>query len=323
MKILLVGAGAVGQAYGRHFQRGGADIAFFVRPKYEAEVRRGFAMYPLNEAKADKGPVRLEGFDVLTKNSEVAARQWDVVVLCVSSTALRGGDWFAEFAPSVGNAIVLSLCPGLRDNAFVLEHIARERAVFGLIGLSSYPGPLEGESLPSPGMVYWIPPGAKMPFSGPDEPTQLIVRLLNKGGLASKQVADTAVTAAFASPLLQMVIVALELVGWKFKDLRKDDATMQEAYAAMRESFALAEARLGAKTPFGLKLVRPWNLRFLLRVIPCIAPFDMERFFETHFTKVGDQTADNLQTLVALAEQEHVAHASLTSLRNRLEAARA
>ncbi len=318
MNILLVGAGAVGQAYGRHFQRGGAKITFLVRPKYEEELRQGFDMYPLNERKAKDGPVHFSDFDVITNNSEVEAGSWDAVVLCMSSTALRGGTWFREFAERIGDALVVSLCPGPKDNTFVLESVPEERAVFGLIGLTSYPGPLEGETLPKPGMVYWVPPGTKMAFSGPKEPTQTIVTLLNKGGLPSKEVESTAVAAAFASPLLQMVIVALELVGWKFRDLRKDKETMKLAYSAMREAFALAEVRMEARTPMGMRLVRPWNLRALLSVVPCVAPIDMERFFEKHFTKVGDQTEDTVRTLISLAEKHELSNDALVTLLERL-----
>lgn len=322
MNVLLVGAGAVGQAYGRHFQRGGAKIAYFVRPKYAEEVRQGFAVYPLNERKAALGPVQLSGFEVYTKNSEAAERVWDLVVLCISSTALRSGTWFDELIPAIGQATVVSLCPGPHDNAFVLERVPTERTVFGLIGLTSYPGPLEGETLPSPGMVYWIPPGAKMAFSGSATATSTVVAMLNKGGLSSKVVPDTALTSAFAGPLLQMIIVALELVGWKFRALRKDKKTMDLAYGAMRESFALAEHRMNTKTPLGLRLVRPWNLRLILRLIPYVVPFDMERFFEKHFTKVGDQTEDTLLTLSGLAEENALPHTSLASLGKQLAALR-
>lgn len=323
MNVLLIGAGAVGQAYGRHFHNGGANVTFYVRPHYAEETRKGFAMYPLNERKASKGPVRFDDFKVITSFSDAADTKWDFVVLCMSSTALRKGTWLDELVAAIGDATMVSLCPGLKDNAFVLERVPKERAVFGLIGLTSYPGPLEGESLPSPGMVYWIPPGAKMAFSGPDDRTQAVVTLLSAGGLSSKQVKDTAVTAAFASPVLQMVIVGLELVGWKFVALRKNKPMMKQSYTAMREAFSIAEKRLDAKTPFALRLIRPWNLRLVLRLIPHVVPFDMERFFEKHFTKVGDQTEDNLATLGELAAVEKMPHVALSSLHEQLGAQRA
>ena len=41
LRVLLVGAGAVGQVYGYHLQKGGAQVAFFVRPKHRAEAEGG------------------------------------------------------------------------------------------------------------------------------------------------------------------------------------------------------------------------------------------------------------------------------------------
>ncbi|MBL4635413.1 MAG: hypothetical protein JKY56_16250 [Kofleriaceae bacterium] len=323
MNVLLIGAGAVGQAYGRHFHLGGAKVTFYVRPHYAEETRKGFAMYPLNTRKVAKGPVRFDDFNVVTSFSDAANTQWDFVVLCMSSTALRKGTWLDELVAVIGDATLVSLCPGLQDNEFVLARVSKERAVFGLIGLTSYPGPLEGESLPSPGMVYWIPPLAKMAFSGPDVRTKEVVKVLTAGGLASKQVEDTAASAAFAGPILQMVIIGLELVGWSFVSLRKNKPMMKKSYAAMRESFSIAEKRLGTKTPLALRLIRPWNLRLVLRLIPYIVPFDMERFFEKHFTKVGDQTEDNLETLTSLAKSENMSHEALLSLHEQLGALRA
>ena len=57
-KVLIVGAGAVGQVYARHAQLGGAEVTFFVRDKYREEVSRGFDMYPLNRRGTE--PVRFE-----------------------------------------------------------------------------------------------------------------------------------------------------------------------------------------------------------------------------------------------------------------------
>src|SRR5690554_7703480 len=44
-RILMVGAGAVGQTYGYHLSRGGADVTFFVKEKYRAEAEAGFLMH--------------------------------------------------------------------------------------------------------------------------------------------------------------------------------------------------------------------------------------------------------------------------------------
>lgn len=46
MKILVVGAGAVGQVYGYYFQRGGCEVTFFVRDKYRSEMEQGLTLFP-------------------------------------------------------------------------------------------------------------------------------------------------------------------------------------------------------------------------------------------------------------------------------------
>ena len=95
MKVLVVGAGAVGQVYGLCLQRGGADLWFWTKPKYRAEAEAGYTLYDLR-ARDKTAPVRLEGFGVLDSLEELAAHDFDAVVLTVSSTALRGG-WLEDF----------------------------------------------------------------------------------------------------------------------------------------------------------------------------------------------------------------------------------
>ena len=42
-KVLLLGAGAVGQVYGYHLAKAGAEVSFKVRPKYLEETRQGWS----------------------------------------------------------------------------------------------------------------------------------------------------------------------------------------------------------------------------------------------------------------------------------------
>ena len=44
-RVLLVGAGAVGQVYGKYLQAAGCEISFLVKEKYADEARRGFTLY--------------------------------------------------------------------------------------------------------------------------------------------------------------------------------------------------------------------------------------------------------------------------------------
>ena len=111
MKALLVGAGAVGQVYARHLQRGGAQITFFVREKYRAEMEQaargsGLALRCMNRG-AIGGRLQLRDFGVVTSPKEVAAQSWDVVWLCVSSSALAGS-WLSARLGAVGSECCVS-----------------------------------------------------------------------------------------------------------------------------------------------------------------------------------------------------------------------
>ena len=102
LRVLMVGAGAVGATYGYHFARGGARVSYFVRPKYAGEVRSGLTLFRHGPFGRLSTP-RVERFQphaVLSTEAEVAERRFDQVWLTMSSTALRG-PWLAPFLSSV------------------------------------------------------------------------------------------------------------------------------------------------------------------------------------------------------------------------------
>ena len=82
MKVLIVGAGAVGVVYGRHLQLAGAELSFYVRDKYRPACEQGLTVYPLNKDRSFK-PVDFKEFSVLSSPEEVAAQSFDQVWLAV------------------------------------------------------------------------------------------------------------------------------------------------------------------------------------------------------------------------------------------------
>lgn len=315
MKVLLVGAGAVGQVYGHFLAQGGAEVAFMVRPKYAAAARDGFVLYPRKRGKPAT-PVRFEGFDVLTEIAEVAARDWDAVILCVSSTALRSGTWVADLMPAIGDATVVTLQPGLDDYAFLTERVPAERVVSGLIALASWTAPLDGEPAGASGTAYWVPPMAKFPFSG--ERAASIVAAFRAGGMPARRHRDVQTAAAFAVPLLQAQICALECAGWSFANVRADKPLRRAAFDVMREASAVAAIERGAKPPLPQRLLRPTLISWILRLAARLAPMDIERFFQFHYTKVKDQSRDLLDTWIERADAGGLESSALRDMRERL-----
>src|SRR4051812_41531139 len=142
MKALVVGAGAVGQAYAYHLARGGAEVSFLVKPAHAAELAGPLTLYPLNRPRRQRTrPVSFHRFQVLTGFDAVAAQPWDQVYLTISSTALRAGDWFSRLAPALGQAPLVLLRPGPDDRRFVTERMPEEQIVQGVITLISYRAP--------------------------------------------------------------------------------------------------------------------------------------------------------------------------------------
>lgn len=281
LRVLLVGAGAVGQVYGLHLQRAGVRIAFFVKPAYAGEARQGFRIYPT------RGPtVTLQADEILTEIAEVAAQRWDQVWLCMSSTALRG-PWLAPLLAATGEASVVMLQPGLDDRELLLQHIDESRLITGMVGFMAWQAPLPGEKVDPPGLRYWFPPGAPSLFSGPGSATAVAV--MRRGRCPARAVKNTNAVSALSTAVLLTTMASLELAGWKFSAWRSGPHGRAGA-AAGAEALAIAAAYHHTH-PGPMRLLTWWPLLSLAsRIAPRVVPTNLEVYFRYHFTKVGDQT---------------------------------
>jgi 2-dehydropantoate 2-reductase len=299
MRILLVGAGAVGQAYGRHLQLGGARVNFLVREPYAAACRAGLTLYPLNRPKATRRqPVPFAGFGVLTRTDEVATDTWDQVWLCISSPALQG-PWLHELLQAIGNATLVFLQPGLRDRDIILERWPAERLVQGLITLLSYQAPLPGEHVPQPGVAYFFPPLSATPFAGPLDRTRAVVDALRAGNCRATVNSHVRKHAAIGSAVLMPHVLALETAGWSLQGLRKSPLLTLAARAS-HEAIIIAARYNGFPPPAARHVVHPWLTQFVLGLAPHVLPFDLETYLRYHFTKVGEQTSAAMAVYVQL-----------------------
>lgn len=315
MRVLLVGAGSVGQVYGWHFAQGGVDVDVYVKPKYADEARAGFVLYP----PGTRVPTRWTPAAVLTSLDEVATRRYDQVWLCIPSDALRG-DWLPQLARGLGDAVLVSLLPGLRDRELLTPLVPADRLVIGLITFSSWHAPLPGETLPEPGMAWWHPPMTPSLFEGPAAPVDAIVRALRKGGCPAARGAAT-VNAARGSSFLVPVVAAMECGGWTFAGLREARWAGLGA-AAAREALAISCAHLGVSRGPAALAMSPSVIRLATRAVPLVAPMDFEAFLKAHFSKVGAQTQLALDTWVTEGERrqlsvEHLRELALALRRTR------
>ena len=321
MKYLIVGAGAVGQVYGYHLVRAGADASFLIKEWHAAAARDGFTLYPLNGKDIRQNPVLFDKFSLLTDMADVAKQQWDYVFLTTSSTALRAGDWYAELAKAIGNANVVILTVGIEDLAFVKRYTNEQNIITGLITMMSYSAPLPGEEVARPGTAYWFPPLLKFTYSGEAQRTQAIVDLLNKGGMPSAKHNNVQLEGALGSALLQTSIYALECSGWSLKKLAADKELLGITRKAMVEASFIGARKNNARVPYERTLIPGRALVGMMQVTQKIAPLDVERFFERHYTKVRDQSLDMLSAWIKAGAELDIKTPGLEALQKRLAVA--
>lgn len=299
-RVLLVGAGAVGQVFGKYLQAAGCELSFLVKEKYADEARRGFTLYELGMLEKDPEPVAFSGFGVLISNEEVAARRWDQVWLCVSSTAMRAGSWVGELARATGDATWVMLQPSLDDRDWLLQWIPAERLVSGMIPFISFHAPLKpGERFPKPGTAFWMPPMTRGPFSGPPDRLPQVIRALRAGGYPARASKDVARDVAVPSAVLTVFVNGLEAAGWSFERFLQHDS-LERVHRAAREAAQVAASHTKGSASAVLPLLRPALFKLLLPVAAGLTPFDLEAYLRVHFTKVGEQMRLMMKTYVDL-----------------------
>lgn len=315
-RILLVGAGAVGQVYGHHLRQGGAEVAFLIKERHRSRVARGFVLHRHRLLRRPR-TTRFEDYDIFVDYERVGAEQWDQVWLCVSSPALAG-DWLEELVDQIGEATLVSLQPGIHDRERLEAIYAADRIVSGMISLIAYQAPLADEEL-SPGTAYLLPSLAPSPFQGPSERTEAVVEALERGKCPAKVDPNTLVNAAFGSAVLMPAIAGLEVAGWSLSRYRKSIALELSTLAA-KEALGIVGLYHWKSPPVGLRGARRPELFGLgLSLAPYLMPFDLEAYLEYHFTKTADQTRQMLDAYVALGQRQAVRLRALPLLRRLLD----
>lgn len=288
MRVVIIGAGAVGQTYGWMLAKAGCKVTFMVREKYVEQMAAGVWVYP-----DEKGPERFTDYALTTVPVET-----DQVWFCVSSSALPQVhlDW--------DGALGVYLTPGLHDATLMAEHFEAANLVRGVIPFIAFQAPLPGETREHEGIAWWFPPFMRLPFSGPR--ANEVSRLLPKAHMTAS--VDDSVHRVSASML--PTIAALEIGGWSMRG-------MDKALAArgMKEATAVASAvhDLGnLMTPPGAAL------GVFASLSPLLVPFDLEVYLKVHFSKVGDQTRKSLAEWVNEGESRGLPVDTLKEMLGRL-----
>ena len=289
--ILIVGAGAVGQAYAFHLAQSGAAVTFLVKDKYLRTMEHGLDIHVL--AGPQRGRHHLTHLRITSELDEAMEGAWDQVWLCVSSPALHG-DWLNTLCSKLGDATLVMLQPGMHDYERVTRLVPESQVVRGMITLVSYKAPLEGDT-GEPAMTWWFPPFSPTPFAGESTRVNEVVSPLKAGGLPAKHVRELDTQLRVGSALLMPLIAALEDAEWSLDQVSQPERLKLAAKAARQCLDISIPGRLNLVKAL---LTRPWLLHLALSIAPRLTPFNLEAMLRFHFTKVG------LQTRVMLQEYE-------------------
>ncbi|MFG1946730.1 ketopantoate reductase family protein [Nonomuraea sp. NPDC048826] len=292
MKVLIVGAGALGQVFGSWLAAGGARVSYLVKPGREKWADGGA---PVTRLRSGRAPVtgRLVPYEVMSE----AAGTWDMVWLCVDSGALRG-ETVARLSGSTAGATIVTIGQDLDDLDTLARLWPKERIVQAAPMVLAFPAPS--------GMTYWTPPGAATGVSGPRAPQ--VVAALRAGGARARRVRRAGAGEMTAARMIPF-IAALEQAGWTLPRL-------DGAAAAGREAVAVVAARHGRRAALSAPA---WAARLALRVLPRLTPFDLWPYLEAHFTKVGAQTRLMLDGWIAEGAARGLPVEHLKALREGLK----
>ena len=237
MKILMVGAEAVGQVFGLHLQQAGVELAYYARPEAaerlnEALSAGGLLVHRIQRRHRQGGHAqRLKDFQVVTDLGGARRFAPDQVWFTTPSQVYHSS-WFHKFVRDVPSARVVCFAPEGRRGEFIPQG-EEGRFVFGGITLIAWQGDLEGGGRRPEGVNYWLPPFTAIPLMGEQAACSEVAGLLEQGGLrAAVKDLGFQTTQAATTALLSTLTAGLELAGWSFKKLRRSAWRGRAALAA-------------------------------------------------------------------------------------------
>ena len=128
MRILVVGAGAIGGYFGGRMLAAGRDVTFLVRPKRAAELASAGLVI-----KSPLGDVTLK--NPPTVQADKLAEKFDAVLLSCKAFDLE--DAVQSFAPAVGaQTAIVPLLNGMLHLDVLDKKFGRERVLGGLCAIA-------------------------------------------------------------------------------------------------------------------------------------------------------------------------------------------
>ena len=298
MKVLIVGAGAVGQVYGYHFKKNGHQVDFLIKEKYRHTLQQGMTLYDLNRDKHLRCPLQFRA-DHLVSDWPARHAGYDVIIITIPSNALRQLP-FDQLREACKQTPLLMLQPSSEDRTLLQQQLPGVVIAEALISLIAYQTPLPdrngdtlAQSATPEGICFYLPPLA-MPVSSESRQLATALRqLFHHSGIKARLSASAIEDSAVPSAFLMTFLCCLEAADWSFDNLSANPQLLKQLAQAQRQL-------IPNHIPAGIKhrlaqwlsawLCRPWLYRLLLKLSPAIVPLPLEAYLASHFRKVHQQT---------------------------------
>jgi 2-dehydropantoate 2-reductase len=128
MRVLVVGAGAVGGYFGGRLLEAGGDVTFLVRPRRAAQLAADGLV-----VKSPHGDIARPAPHI---SAEAITAPWDLILL--SCKAYDLADAMDSFAPAVGpNTMILPLLNGMRHLDILDARFGADHVIGGLCAISA------------------------------------------------------------------------------------------------------------------------------------------------------------------------------------------
>ena len=129
MRVLVVGAGAIGGYFGGRLLQAGNDVTFLVRPKRASELASAGLVI-----KSPNGDVTLK--NPPTVQADKLSEKFDVILL--SCKAFDLDDAIKSFAPAVGpQTAIIPMLNGMLHLDILDQKFGRERVLGGLCAIAA------------------------------------------------------------------------------------------------------------------------------------------------------------------------------------------
>lgn len=307
-KVLILGAGAIGQVIGTHLRLSGCDVTYWIRPDHISDLEQGVRLYNVKK----ETELTIAEPKYLT---EIEDTDYDALFLCVRSEQIDAAlEQVKTHFGEKHDLVVVVLQPGREDAIKAFQALPEMIIVPGAPSFFAY---FEEQKV-----IYWAPKQLPTLMGAPFNETlhvrDEIVRLFNHGGIPTKGVNDLEAEVRFPSVGLNLLLAGFALSGYSLSALQKNQRLLDLCARAIQEGMELTRKDLGF-IPIKYLPLTQLNGKTLQTLFWVLEKSPLFVFMQTmwgiHARKISVQTRQNIDDLLALSlQQGQSPPAALTAL---------